>query len=647
MDTVKNQKKERMLEIGLPTVYQEQIHQNKYARWDEQKKRRETWYETVDRYIVGISKQTDLYGYTLEDETKEELRRSILELEDVPSMRALMTMGPALEKNNVAAYNCAYLTISRVRAFDEIMYILMCGTGVGFSVERQYINQLPEVPQLYPCDDVIVVADSKIGWASAYRRLISTLYSGNIPQWNLDKLRPAGAPLKTFGGRSSGPAPLDELFRYTVSVFKGAQGRKLNSVECHGIVCKEGDIVVVGGVRRSALLSLSNPSDERMRDAKSGSWYIENPHFALSNNSAAWTEKPSPERFLDEMSSLIKSKSGERGIFSRPAAQKQAGKFGRRDPNHDFGVNPCSEIILRDQQFCNLSEVIVRPDDTLETLKYKVRNATIMGTIQSTFTDFRYLSAQWKKNCEEERLLGVSITGPASHPVLNHRNEEAERWLEELRQYAVEVNAEWAEKLGINPATAITCNKPSGNTSQLALTHASGIHGGHSQWYVRTIRMSKNDPVAMLLYMQGVPCEDEIHHPDKTWVFSWPMKAPEGLKMREDMTATEQLDYWLLWADHWCEHKPSVTISVKEDEWIDAIAFAYKHFDKMSGVSFLPYSDHIYQQAPYQEITEEEYEKLLVEMPDSINWDLLSDIETEDRTESARELACVSGSCEL
>ena len=634
-----------MTEIGLPSVYQAQIHQSKYARWDESKKRRETWYETVDRYLTGISKQALKFDVTFPEELLSEMNKAILDLEVVPSMRALMTMGEALEKNNVAAYNCAYMAINRVRAFDEAVYILMCGTGLGFSVERQYVNQLPEVPTLYPVEDTIVVADSKIGWASAYRRLIGNLYSGAIPTWDLSKLRAAGSPLKTFGGRSSGPAPLDELFRYTVAIFKQAQNRKLNSVECHGIMCKIGDIVVVGGVRRSALLSLSNPSDERMRDAKSGQWFVENAHYALANNSAAWTEKPSPERFLDEVCALIKSKSGERGIVSRDALKKQAAKYGRRDPNHEFGVNPCSEIILRDQEFCNLSEVIVRPEDTLESLKRKVTVATIFGTVQATFTDFRYLSKQWQKNCEEERLLGVSLTGVAAHPVLSHKNPEAEALLDELRLHALSINEVWAERFGINVSVAITCNKPSGNTSQLCLTHCSGIHVGHSPYYIRTIRISKNDPVGQVLYYQGVPCEDEIHHQDTMWVFSWPMKSPNTLITRDDVSAIDQLETWLMYAEHWCEHKPSVTISVKDDEWVDVAAFVYRHWDAMSGVSFLPHSDHIYQQAPYQEITEEEYDRLMADLPKTINWDMLGEIETEDRTEGSRELACTAGAC--
>jgi ribonucleoside-diphosphate reductase alpha chain len=622
------------------------IHQTKYARWRDEDNRRETWDETVTRYMDAIQRQSEKYGFTLNGEY-EEIRDAIANLELVPSMRALMTAGPALDRDNVGGYNCAYLAIDRVHAFDEVVYVLMCGTGVGYSVERQYVNKLPEIPDLYPVDDVIVVADSKIGWASAYRRLLAALYAGGIPSWDLTRLRPAGARLKTFGGRSSGPGPLDELFRYTVNIFRQAQGRKLTSLECHGILCKIGDIVVVGGVRRSALLSLSNPSDDRMRDAKSGQWFVENPHYALANNSAAWTEKPSMERFLDEWISLIRSKSGERGIFSREAAKAQAAKYGRRDPNHEFGVNPCSEIILRDRQLCNLTEVIVRPEDTEEELFRKVKLATILGTVQSTYTDFRYLSAQWKKNCEEERLLGVSLTGVMGHPVLSQVTDEAKDLLRRLREYTVEINAFWAEKLGINCSTAITCNKPSGNTSQLCLTHGSGINAAHDLFYIRTTRENKTSPVAQLLKNQGVPCEDEIHHPDTMFVFSWPMKAPEGIVTRDQVTGVQQLELWLMYAENWCEHKPSVTINVKDHEWLEVGAFVYKHWDQMSGVSFLPYSDHIYQQAPYQTITEAQYETLAAEMPTKLDWTELAFLEFEDQTEGAQELACTGGACEL
>jgi ribonucleoside-triphosphate reductase len=641
----------------LPTLYQTQIHRSKYARWNDEAKRRETWPETVDRYLTFMEAQAFKVGnYLMEDAEKEELRSGILELASMPSMRSLMTAGPALARDNVAGFNCSYVPVDSVKSFDETLYILCCGTGVGFSVERQYVNKLPEVPEdLFASDTTIVVPDSKQGWASSLRQLMNLLYSGVIPKIDTSKIRPAGARLKTFGGRASGPGPFEDLCRYVIETFRSASGRKLNSLECHGIMCKIGDIVVVGGVRRSALISLSNPSDDRMRDAKSGQWWDHHPEYALSNNSAAWTEKPSMERFIDEWSALIRSKSGERGIVNREGMQKKVASIGRRDPNHDFGTNPCSEIILRPRQFCNLSEVVVRPEDGFADLKHKVKLATILGTLQSTLTDFRYLSAVWKKNTEEERLLGVSLTGIQDHRFLSGIDDALvcdgfelvlEEVLEELRQYAIEVNAEWAAKLGVDPATAITCVKPSGTVSQL-VNSASGIHARYADYYVRTNRMSKNDPVANLLYMQGIPCEDEILHSDTTWIFSYPMKSPEDSITRHDRTAIRQLELWLTYARHWCEHKPSITVYVNEDEWLEVGAFVYKHFDEMSGVSFLPSEDHSYQQAPYQEIDEETYDKLIAEFPKSVDWSLLSSLEDTDNTEGAKELACTAGACEI
>lgn len=652
----------------LPTLYQQQIHKTRYARWREELGRRETWGETVERYLhtVVIDRAGEL-GTRVDIPLEQELQEAILGLEVMPSMRAMMTAGPAMQRDNVAAYNCAYLKVNRVEAFDEAMYILMCGTGVGFSVERQYVNELPEVPELFPSDTTIIVRDSKIGWAKAYRELLKLLYAGSIPNIDTSRVRKAGARLKTFGGRASGPGPLEDLFRYTIETFQAAQGRKLNSIEAHGLMCKVGDIVVVGGVRRSALISLSNPSDERMRDAKSGAWYDDpaREHFALANNSAAWTEKPEAERFIEEWTALIKSKSGERGIINRKGLQAQVARNGRRDPDHDFGTNPCSEIILRDRQFCNLSEVVVRSTDTIEDLERKVRLATILGTFQSTFTDFRYLSKQWQRNCEEERLLGVSLTGIMDHPVLSGRSsliQGAEgEWrglpvnetavdlpevLERLRQVAIDTNAEWAEKLGINPATAITCVKPSGTVSQL-VDSASGIHPRYSEYYVRTNRGSKNDPVAQFLAMQGIPVEDEVRNPDTTYVFSYPMKSPDGAITRDQVSALDQLRLWLTYAEFWCEHKPSITVYVRDEEWLEVGAFVYKHFDKMSGVSFLPHSDHVYQQAPYSEIDEATYNALIAEMPTSIDWDLLEAYEREDSTTGTHELACSAGNCEI
>lgn len=641
------------LSTSLPTLYQSQIHKTKYARWNEKEGRREHWNETVDRYLTFMVAQAAKHNYALTDEARDELRRAILALEIMPSMRSMMTAGPALERDNVAGYNCSYLAVNRIRAFPEAMYILMCGTGVGFSVEQHYVNKLPDVPEeLHETDTVIVVPDSKIGWAESLHQLLLLLWSGSIPKIDVSKVRPSGARLKTFGGRASGPGPLVDLFNYVIEIFKAAVGRKLTTVECHGIMCKIGDIVVVGGVRRSALISLSDPDDYRMRDAKSGQWFDDHPEYTLANNSAVWTEKPSMERFIEEWSALIKSKSGERGIVNRTGMQKQVAANGRRDNSHEFGTNPCSEIILRDRQFCNLSEVVVRPDDTFETLKAKVRLATILGTLQSTLTDFRYLSKAWEKNCVEERLLGVSLTGIMDHPVLNGTCDPDDPTvnlplvLAELRNVAVETNAEWAENLGINAATAITCVKPSGTVSQLVMS-GSGIHPWYSKYFVRTNRASKNDPVAQFLEFYGVPAEDELQHPDSTMVFSYPLKAPEGAVVRDHVTALDQLRLWLTYAEAWCEHKPSITVYVREDEWLEVGAFVFEHFDRMSGVSFLPHSDHVYKQAPYQPIDEAEYERLVAEMPKSLDWDLLKEFEKEDTTEGTKELACVAGVCEI
>jgi ribonucleoside-triphosphate reductase len=640
------------MDSALPTLYQQQIHIRHYARWNEEEGRRETWEETVDRYVNQIVRQTEKYGDDAALSLKEraELRDSILSTRVLPSMRCLMTAGPALERDNVAAFNCAYLAVNRPRAFSEAMYILMCGTGVGFSVERQEIAKLPEVPdELYPTDTTIVVSDSRVGWATAYNEFISLLYAGKIPNWDTSKLRPAGARLKTFGGRASGPGPLEDLFRYTVATFKKAVGRKLNSIEAHGLMCKVGDIVVVGGVRRSALISLSNPSDERMAHAKSGNWRATNPEFELANNSAAWTETPDVERFLrDQWLPLIESKSGERGIINRKALQAKAKSTGRREWKHDFGTNPCGEIILRDCEFCNLTEVVARPGDSFEDLIEKVRQATILGVIQSTFTDFRYLSGKWQKNCEEERLLGVSITGVVDNPILNGSRgmDELQGTLHALKHVAIDTAAVWAERFDINISVAITCNKPSGTASKLAFC-GSGINEWHAPYFINRQRANKIDPTTQVMIQSGIPYEDDMMDPDNKVVFSFPMKAPEGAITRHDMPALKKLDLWLAYAEHWCEHNPSTTINVKDDEWLEAGAFVHKHFDRMAGVTFFPFSDHIYQQAPLEEITEDHYHELVAKMPESINWDLLKELEIDDQTENAKELACVAGACEI
>ncbi len=632
----------------LPTEYQEFIHLSRYSRWVPEKGRRETWDETVSRYFdfftEHLQEQND---FKLDEVSRKRLEEAVLSQKVMPSMRCLMTAGEALKRENVAGYNCSYVAVDSPRAFDEILYILMNGTGVGFSVERQDVIKLPNVAdELHETDTTIVVPDSKLGWAKSLKELIHLLYSGQIPSWDLSKVRPAGAPLKTFGGRASGPEPLDQLFRFAINIFKNASGRKLTSLECHDLVCKIAEIVVVGGVRRSALISLSNLSDDRMRVAKSGQWWEDNGQRALANNSACYTEKPEIGIFMDEWKSLYDSKSGERGIFNRQSAKEQAGRNGRRDNEWDFGTNPCSEIILRSKQFCNLSEVVIRATDDMKTLKEKVKFATILGTFQSTLVNFKYLTRDWKKNTEEERLLGVSLTGIMDNTLTNGKEPGLDKRLDELRKVAIATNAEWADKIGIQQSVSITCVKPSGTVSQL-VDSASGIHARHNPYYIRTVRADKKDPLAMYMRDAGFPCEDDVMKPDHTYVFSFPMKAPEGAVMRQDMTAIEQLELWLVYQKHWCEHKPSVTISVKEDEWFEVGAWVYKHFDWMSGVSFLPYSEHVYKHAPYKDCDSVVYQRELDKMPKNIDWTQLSAYETTDMTEGAQELACVAGGCEI
>lgn len=620
--------------------YQKYIYKSRYARYLKSEDRREEWEETVDRYISFFSKKHPI-GIPYAD-----IKDAILNLNVMPSMRALMTAGKALERDNVCGFNCSYVAVDHMRVFDEILYILCCGTGVGFSVERQYIAKLPCIDaDLYDTDSTVVVGDSKIGWASAFRELIAMLYSGKVPKIDYSKIRPAGAPLETMGGRASGPEPLKDLFEFTIALFRKAKGRKLSSIECHDLVCKIADIVVVGGVRRSALISLSNLTDERMRNAKSGAWWENESQRALANNSVAYTEHPDIGIFLKEWTALYESKSGERGVFNRVAAQKQAEKTGRRDSSFDFGVNPCGEIILRPAGFCNLSEVVARPTDDLFTLRHKVAIATIIGTLQSSLTDFRYLRSIWKKNAEEERLLGVSFTGIMDHPVLSGRegSEKLKGWLTELINTAIEVNKEYAEIIGIEPSTSITCVKPSGTVSQLC-DSASGIHPRYEPYYVRTVRADVKDPLATFMQNQGVPCEPDVTKPNSVLVFSFPMQAPVEAVFRNDMTAIDQLEHYLIWKEYWCEHNPSITIYVREHEWFEVGAWVYKHFDKISGVSFLPHSDHQYRQAPYQEISQEQYQELVQKFP-KIDWSAFN--ERGDNTTATRELACVAGICEI
>ena len=621
-------------------LYQQYIHKSRYARYLPEEQRRETWEETVNRYLNYWCDRVDLNEFD-----QSEIFQSIYELDVMPSMRALMTAGEALDRDNVAGFNCSYLPIDHPKAFDEMMYVLMCGTGVGFSVERQYISKLPDVAEeFHDTDTVIHVADSKIGWAKAYRELISLLYSGQLPKWDVSGVRAAGAALKTFGGRASGPDPLVDLFKFTVEIFREAAGRKLSSIECHDICCKIAQIVVVGGVRRSALISLSNLTDDRIRRAKSGQWWQDNPQRGLANNSACYTEKPDFEAFLNEWKSLYESRSGERGVFSRVASQKQAAKNERRDASYDFGTNPCSEIILRPYQFCNLSEVVVRSTDTLSDLKRKVRVATILGTLQATLTDFRYLRKVWQNNTEEEALLGVSLTGIMDHPTLSGRRDKGvlKTWLTELKEEAIETNKRWAATLGINPSTAITAVKPSGTVSQL-VDSASGIHPRYSDQYIRRVRADARDPLCQVLEQAGIPVEDDLMSPT-TKVFSFPIKSPDGAVVASEMGAMEQLDLWEIYQDFWCEHKPSMTCYYRDEEFLEVGQWLYNKFDKISGISFLPYSEHTYQQAPYEPFSEEEYNEMVATFPTEMSWDIT---ESSDMTEGSQTLACTGNNCEI
>lgn len=621
-------------------LLQQTVYKSRYARFLDGEKRREHWNETVARYIEFIEKQVIKQGSKLTGQEAIDLYDAIFDMKTMPSMRLMMTAGLAVERDNIAAYNCAYTPIDSKRTFAEILYILMNGTGVGFSVERQYVNKLPLVPnELNPVSDTIVVQDSKLGWAKAYNKLINSLYEGDIPNVDYSKLRPAGARLRTFGGRSSGPAPLQRLFQFTVESFKRSTGRRLSSIEVHDIACTIGEVVVVGGVRRSALISLSNLTDRRMREAKVGAWWEDNKQRALANNSVCYTEKPDAETFLEEWTSLVKSKSGERGIFNRVAAQSQAAKYGRRDGGVDYGCNPCSEILLRPRQFCNLTEAICRKEDTFETLAEKVRVAAILGTIQSTLTDFTFLSEEWKRNCEEERLLGVSLTGIFDNALLTSK--EAPAVLEKLREVAVTTNKEWAARLGISQSAAITTVKPSGTVSQL-VDSSSGIHPRFSPYYIRNVRMDTKDPICKFLIEQGVVNEPDVVHPETQTVFSFPVASPES---SEDMAAIQHLELWKVYQDHWCEHKPSITVLCEDKEWPEVGGWVYKHFDQISGVAFLPKSDHTYKQAPYIAISKEQYEELKAKTPTSVDWSKL--IEEEDKTTASQELACAGNVCEI
>ena len=645
--------------MSLPTEYQSFIHLSRYARWDYDQRRRETWEETIDRYFNFFKEHLkENCNYDLTDKEIKEIRNAVVDLDVMPSMRCLMTSGEALKRENVAGYNCSYVKVDSPRSFDEILYILMNGTGVGFSVEEEYVNKLPSVAEeFYDTESVIVVRDSKLGWAKALKELYGMLWMGQVPTWDLSKVRPAGSPLKTFGGRASGPEPLEDLFKFSINIFKNAAGRKLRPVEAHDLVCKIAEIVVVGGVRRSALISLSNLGDREMRYAKSGNWWETNVQRALANNSVNYKEKPDVGTFMREWLSLYDSKSGERGIYNSMSAKRTTEKLNqekdkdgqniiRRDAREDFGTNPCSEIILRSREFCNLTECVIRGWDDTKSLKKKVRFATILGTWQSTLTNFKYLTGEWKRNCNEERLLGVSLTGIMDNADTNGSTGGLDGRLRELRKEAIKTNKEWSEKLGIPQSAAITCVKPSGTVSQL-VDSASGIHARHNPYYIRTVRGDNKDPITKFMKDQGFPCEPDVTKPNHTTVFSFPMKSPDGAVCRQDMTALEQLDLWKTYQEHWCVHKASVTISVKEDEWVDTASWVYNNFDDISGISFLPFSDHTYKQAPYQDCSEEEYQELYSKMPKNVDWTGLSDYEQKDYTAGSQELACSAGVCEV
>jgi ribonucleoside-diphosphate reductase alpha chain len=640
------EKRKKMSRYEL-TPYNTFIAKSRYSRYLDDQGRREHWDETVKRYFDFMTKNLkEKNGYTLTPELRAELEDAVVHLDVVPSMRAIMTAGAALERQNVAAFNCSYLPIDDPKAFDEAMYILLCGTGVGFSVEQQYVKKLPEVPdQLFDSETTISVSDSKEGWAKSLRQLLALLYSGEVPKFDLSKVRPAGARLKTFGGRASGAKPLEDLFKFVIAKFKGAVGRKLSSLECHDILCKIGEVVVVGGVRRSAMISLSDLADDKMAHAKAGAWWDGQGQRALANNSATYAEKPSIGQFMREWTSIYESHSGERGIFNRDASQKQAAKNGRRDSTYDFGTNPCSEIILRPYQFCNLSSCIVRSDDTMASLERKIKLATILGTFQATLTNFPYLRKIWQKNTEEEALLGVSMTGILDNSLLNNPDDiELPFRLERLRDVAVQTNSEYASVVGINQSVAVTAIKPEGTVSQLCST-ASGIHPQHSKYYIRRVRADNKDPLTQFMIQSGFVAEPCVMKPDSTTVFSFPVKVADGALLREELSALKHLKLWLLFQRHYCEHKPSVTISVKEDEWMEVGAWVWEHFDEVTGVSFLPMDGGTYKQAPYEECTEEQYNQLKMLVPDAVDWSNFK--EYDDNVEGAQMLSCTAGGCSI
>ncbi|MDA0320449.1 MAG: recombinase [Proteobacteria bacterium] len=619
---------------------EEYVYISKYSKFLHDQNRRETWAETVKRYKANVLDRH------LSNEMAEIIARAILNLEVVPSMRMLATAGPALDRDNVCGYNCAYKAITQPRDFSDALFILSSGTGMGYSVEKKYISQLPKVPSSVKMDEVsFTVQDSREGWQEAVQFAMEEGFLGNIYEYDLSLLRPEGAILKTFGGRSSGPEPLRKTLNYINDLFKKAAGRQLTSLECHDLMCMIASCIVAGGVRRSAMISLGDIDDVEMRNAKNWSLgaFPEERHSA--NNSYVTNGTPSKEEFEAEWSAMVAGKSGERGIFNRASAKAQAEKFGRKVA--DFGCNPCSEILLVDDgQFCNLSEVIIRADDDFYDLKRKVELATIIGTVQSTFTHFPALPKNWTDNCEEERLLGVSMTGIMDNPLTNGVLAGLPGRLNELRNFAIDTNKKWAEKLGISAAASVTCVKPSGSVSALTGT-ASGIHSRWSDYYIRRTIQSNADPLTQLMIDEGIPHEPSATKPDLETVFSFPIASPLGAVTNGTRSAIEQMEMWLTYQRNWTTHKVSATISVKSDEWDDLAKFVYDHFDEIAGVSFLPYDDHAYVQAPYEQISAEKYEELNLAFPISVNWSRLPEFEIEDTTKASQELACTGGACEI
>lgn len=623
------------------TPFQSFIFISRYSRWLPSHNRRESWDECVDRWWNYFTDKVP----TLAE--RPDVKEAILNLEVLPSMRSLMTAGIALDHDNTCLYNCSYLPIESVDSFAELFVILMNGTGTGYSVERQYTDKLPTVANkiVKNFDKVIVVEDSKEGWGNALKTLFNDLYSGKHPKWDLSKVRPSGARLKTFGGRASGPAPLDNLFKFLVKVFYNAQGRKLSALECHDTCCAIANAVIVGGVRRSAMISLSDLGDREIAMCKSGAWWEQAGFRSYANNSAVYRGKPPMGQFLEEWTSLYNSHSGERGMINRRALQEQAVKWGR-EKNCEYGTNPCAEIILKPFEFCNLSTVVVRTDDTAASLKKKVELATIIGTVQSTFVKFPYLRPEWKKNCEEERLLGVSMTGIFDNKLTSGLEGKPKlvRLLENLRDHATATNLKWAEKLGINPSKSITCVKPEGTTSCL-VDSASGLHPRYADYYFRRIRLDKKDPLYNLMKDQGVPCEDDVINPTSTAVFTFAMKAPRGTVTTEDLRALDHLDLWKTYQEHYCHHKPSVTVNYKDSEFLEVGNWLWENFDMATGIAFLPGGDnHTYAQAPFEQIDSATY---AAHPKVKVNFNDLMKYESEDNTEVGKEFACSAGGCQI